>query len=278
MTINIPLWTKKKYILSGYRSQKNKLNCFISIFNIHNETINIWTHMTCLIYYIYILIAKNNNNNIIIKLYEIISIICFAMSTCYHTYMPMSHKNYLLLLKLDLFSIILNIVTSNILIFYYWFWCYKTIRNMYIYISGLYMGIGIGIVTLMKIDIIKNYNYILAYYSIYNVGIIISYIHIYNMTDGDVDKIIKYNFIKPMKYFFGGFIIYTTKIPEKLFPKKFDIIGNSHQLWHIFSSFGIYFYHEEIIKNIEYRKIDNCYYCLASNASVTPALILNSLM
>lgn len=275
MTSNIPLWTINKHILTGYRSQANRLNCLISIFNIHNETINIWTHMMSLIYFVYILII-NYNNKIIIKLYEIVSIICFAMSTCYHTYMPISHKNYLLLLKLDLFSIILNIVTSNILIFYYWFWCYERIRNIYMFFSGLYLGIGI--IILLKIDIIKNYNSILAYYSIYNVGIIISYIHIYNLTDGDVDKIIKYNFTDPMKYFLVGFIIYTTKIPERLFPRNFDIIGNSHQLWHVFSSLGIYYFHEEIIKNIEYRRFDNCNYCLASNASVTPALILNSEM
>jgi len=275
MTSNIPLWTINKHIQTGYRSQANRLNCLISIFNIHNETINIWTHMMCLIYYVYILII-NYNNDIILKLYEIVSIICFAMSTCYHTYMPISHKNYLLLLKLDLFSIILNIVTSNILIFYYWFWCYERIRNIYMFFSGLYLGIGI--IILLKIDIIKKYNCILAYYSIYNVGIIISYIHIYNLTNGDVDKIIKYNFTKPMKYFLIGFIIYTTKIPERLFPRNFDIIGNSHQLWHVFSSFGIYYFHEEIIKNIEYRKFDNCNYCLASNASVTPALTLNSEM
>jgi len=272
MTSNIPSWTINKHILTGYRSQANRLNCLISVFNIHNETINIWTHMICLIYYVYILII-NYNNNIIIKLYEIVSIICFAMSTCYHTYMPISHKNYLLLLKLDLFSIILNIVTSNILIFYYWFWCYERIRNIYMFFSGLYLGIGI--IILLKIDIIKKYNCILVYYSIYNVGIIISYIHIYNLTDGDVDKIIKYNFTDSMKYFLVGFIIYTTKIPERLFPRKFDIIGNSHQLWHVFSSFGIYYFHEEIIKNIEYRKFDNCNYC---NASVTPALTLNSEM
>ena len=277
MTSNIPLWTKNKYITSGYRSQKNRLKCLISIFNIHNETINIWTHMMSLIYFVYILIINNNNNNII-KLYDIVSIICFAMSTCYHTYMPISYKNYLLLLKLDLFSIILNIVTSNILIFYYWFWCYKIIRDIYMFFSGLYLGIGI--IILLKIDIIKKYNFILAYYSLYNVCIIISYIHIYYITDGDVDKIIKYTFAKPLKYFLTGFIIYTTKIPERLFPKFFDIIGNSHQLWHVFSSIGIYYYHEEIIKNIEYRKFDKCDYCelIASNASATPALTLNSLI
>jgi len=196
------------------------------------------------------------------------------MSTCYHTCMPVSNKNYILLLKLDLFSIILNIVTSNILIYYYWFWCYEKLKYTYIYISNLYLFIGIA--TLFKIDIIKKYNYILAYYSIYNLGIIIAYYHIYIMTKGDTNIIIKYNFFTPLIYFFIGFIIYATKIPERVLPKYFDIIGNSHQLWHIFSSLGVYYFHEEITKNINYRKLDDCYYCagIASNASATPALIL----
>lgn len=62
-------------------------------------------------------------------------------------------------------------------------------------------------------------------------------------------------------------------MPEILFAKKFDIVGSSHQLWHVFfSSLGTYYFYEEIIKNINYRKFDNCYQCL-NNASAIPALI-----
>jgi adiponectin receptor len=272
MNHEIPIWTKNRYIVSGYRkSNSNKLGCIISIFKIHNETINIWTHFIGLLYFLYNLILNVNENTALV-LYEIVCVICFGISTIYHTYMPYSQQNYMLLLKMDLISIILNIVTSNILIYHYWFWCYDDIKNIYNFISLLYLGVGF--VILLNVDIIKRYNYILAYYSLYNFGIVISYYHINIISNGNINEIIKYNFIKSLQYFGIGFIIYTTKMPERIVLQYFDIYGSSHQLWHIFSFMGSYYYHEEIIKNINYRLIDNCYYCF-NNASAMAALTSN---
>lgn len=272
MNHEIPIWTKNRYIVSGYRKgNSNKLGYMVSIFKIHNETINIWTHFIGLLYFLNNLILNVNENTALV-LYEIVCVICFGISTIYHTYMPYSQQNYMLLLKLDLISIILNIVTSNILIYHYWFWCYDYIKKIYYIISLLYLGVGF--VILLNVDIIKQYNYILAYYSLYNLGIVISYYHINIISNGNVNEIIKYNFIKPLQYFGIGFIIYTTKMPERIISQYFDIYGSSHQLWHIFSFMGSYYYHEEIIKNINYRLIDNCYYCF-NNASAMAALTSN---
>ena len=272
MNHEIPIWTKNRYIVSGYRKgNSNKLGYMVSIFKIHNETINIWTHFIGLLYFLYNLILNVNENTALV-LYEIVCVICFGISTIYHTYMPYSQQNYMLLLKMDLISIILNIVTSNILIYHYWFWCYDDIKNIYNFISLLYLGVGF--VILLNVDIIKRYNYILAYYSLYNFGIVISYYHINIISNGNINEIIKYNFIKSLQYFGIGFIIYTTKMPERIVLQYFDIYGSSHQLWHIFSFMGSYYYHEEIIKNINYRLIDNCYYCF-NNASAMAALTSN---
>ena len=50
---NNPTWTKKPYISLGYREQnKSCLNYLASIFKIHNESVNIWTHMMGLLYFL----------------------------------------------------------------------------------------------------------------------------------------------------------------------------------------------------------------------------------
>jgi adiponectin receptor len=36
-----------------------------------------------------------------------------------------------------------------------------------------------------------------------------------------------------MTYIMGA-IFYMTKFPERLYPGKFDLLGNSHQIFHIF--------------------------------------------
>jgi adiponectin receptor len=44
-----------------------------------------------------------------------------------------------------------------------------------------------------------------------------------------------------------GMIIYTLHLPEKYFPKKFDYLGASHQIWHISIILAIYFGYEMAI-------------------------------
>jgi len=75
-----------------------------------------------------------------------------------------------------------------------------------------------------------------------------------------MSEIIIYNFSKPFAFYGIGFIIYAVKMPEKIISNHFDIIGNSHQWWHIFSFLGAYFYHDEIIKYSEYIQQNNCEY------------------
>ena len=290
---SIPGWAKKDYIIYGYRSKKNIGECLFSIFKIHNETINIWSHLISLITFIYILwydvinykmcnianitdipgitdIGNINNaidilqsddiiyyNYIILLLYDLISIITFGISTIYHTFIPNDYDNYIILLKLDLLTIILVICSSNFIIMYYWFWCISNYLNMYIITSCIYL-FG-GIILLCYLDIIKKYNYILIYFSSYNLGIIIGYIYInYNYKE-NVNKYIVYNFAGPLTIYMIGFIIYSAKIPEKVLYNYTDYIGNSHQIWHILSFVASYLFHEEIKKYIIYR--NNNYLC-----------------
>ena len=46
-------------------------------------------------------------------------------------------------------------------------------------------------------------------------------------------------------YFICGiaFFFYVTKLPERFFPGLVDIIGHSHQWWHIFIFLGLMFWH-----------------------------------
>lgn len=290
---SIPGWAKKDYIIYGYRSKKNIGECLFSIFKIHNETINIWSHLISLITFIYILwydvinykkcnianitdipgitdIGNVNNaidilqsdnilyyNYIILLLYDLISIITFGISTIYHTFIPNDYYNYIILLKLDLLTIILIICSSNFIIMYYWFWCISNYLNMYIIASCIYL-FG-GIILLCYLDIIKKYNYILIYFSSYNLGIIIGYIYInYNYKE-NVNKYIVYNFAGSLVIYMIGFIIYSAKIPEKVLYNYTDYIGNSHQIWHILSFVASYLFHEEVKKYIIYR--NNNYLC-----------------
>lgn len=34
-------------------------------------------------------------------------------------------------------------------------------------------------------------------------------------------------------FYFSGVVIYASKVPEKLAPGRFDIVGSSHQIFHV---------------------------------------------
>ncbi len=54
-TLKDVFYVRKKYIKHGYRAHHamTYATCTRSLFMLHNETANIWTHLLCGIYYLY---------------------------------------------------------------------------------------------------------------------------------------------------------------------------------------------------------------------------------
>ncbi|KAG1714489.1 Progestin and adipoQ receptor family member 3 [Nymphon striatum] len=56
----------------------------------------------------------------------------------------------------------------------------------------------------------------------------------------------------------AGFIFYLCKIPERFFPGKFDIIGSSHQLWHLLVFISLVWWHKTGVKYIYVIHSSSC--------------------
>merc|ERR1719494_913571 len=52
----------------------------------------------------------------------------------------------------------------------------------------------------------------------------------------DID--ISYLFLRQLLIYFAGALLYGLKIPERLAPRSFDYIGNSHNLMHVCTALG----------------------------------------
>ncbi|KAL7640361.1 UNVERIFIED_CONTAM: hypothetical protein RMT77_008634 [Armadillidium vulgare] len=53
-------------------------------------------------------------------------------------------------------------------------------------------------------------------------------------------------------------LFYLLRIPESLFPGKFNYIGASHQLWHIFVLLGLFYWHQSGLIYAKYREEHGC--------------------
>lgn len=89
-------WRENEYIVWGYRFTNNHYHCLQSIFQIHNETINIWTHLLGIAYFMYLCIYQYPKSDLfqkssivdigMIYLYLFSGIKCLISSSVWHTF------------------------------------------------------------------------------------------------------------------------------------------------------------------------------------------------
>jgi len=58
-----PTWSIRPYIKTGYRNKLSFRQCISSLFKVHNEIGNVWTHVIGLFIYLYILIFELFRNH-----------------------------------------------------------------------------------------------------------------------------------------------------------------------------------------------------------------------
>lgn len=91
------LWRENQYIVYGYRFSLKHKHLIFSIFNsLHNETVNIWSHLLGFILMFYISFwhyphtevfkYSSVKDNIVVYLFLLAAIKCFAASVMWHTY------------------------------------------------------------------------------------------------------------------------------------------------------------------------------------------------
>lgn len=130
----LPAWQQDNhYITSGYRPATNSYNkSFASIGYIHNETVNIWSHLigailalagSAIIYHTLEPRYKSATREdvLVFSCYFLGAVACLGMSATYHTISNHSHEVAVWGNKLDYLGIVFLIWGSFIPVLYYGF-------------------------------------------------------------------------------------------------------------------------------------------------------------
>ena len=75
-----------------------------------------------------------------------------------------------------------------------------------------------------------------------------------------------YVFATGAVYIFGA-MIYAFRIPERWFPLKFDIVGNSHQIWHLFVIAGALVHYAGVVTVFDWWHTNNAQ-CLVNDSDM----------
>ena len=257
---NLPLgYVKRPFIHNYYRLNHGFLDCMKSIFVLHNETMNIWSHIIGVVIWLSMYrncaaseayIKSDYLTQIFINISYTFCIFMPFLSSIYHTFnistsccciLFNNKKNEInnygvidkLFLRLDLFGIVLLWFSRVLLEGHLVFWCERDI------FSNLIMLAIVSFLIFSPIILYKMQ--ILAFgplFIIVHIPIVSMCISLFwNTYHASVLIYMAYS-ISGTICAFVAFYIYINKIPEVWSPGKYDLFGQSHNYWHFFTWLG----------------------------------------
>uniref|UniRef100_A0A7M4FUY5 Adiponectin receptor 1 n=1 Tax=Crocodylus porosus TaxID=8502 RepID=A0A7M4FUY5_CROPO len=233
----LPDWLKDNdYLLHGHRPPMPSFRaCFKSIFRIHTETGNIWTHLLGFVLFLFLGILTMLRPNmyfmaplqekVVFGMFFLGAVLCLSFSWLFHTVYCHSEKVSRTFSKLDYSGIALLIMGSFVPWLYYSFYCSPQPRLIYLSIvcvlgisaiivaqwdrfatpkhrqtrAGVFLGLGLsGVVPTMHFTIAEGF--------------------VKATTVGQMG----WFFLMAVMYITGAGL-YAARIPERFFPGKFDI-------------------------------------------------------
>lgn len=243
-----PFLLGNPHIKSGYRGYLPTKLCLKSLFTLHNESINIWSHLLVGLFFFihyftdYSLVRTDDNTTIYDQLafFTMIAAVQIAMfaSAAYHLFNCQSEEAHFRFLLTDCIGIAIGLSGCFFPVMHYAFYCFPELKVFYGVILGSMFGTAGYVVTRPWFGE-KQYTYFrIVTYSVVALSGIIPSAH-WTVLHGLKSDIVA-TFIPRivLLYAFGGAgaFFYVTRIPEVLLPGRFDFIGHSHQIWHILAA------------------------------------------
>ncbi|EQL00218.1 hemolysin-III family protein [Ophiocordyceps sinensis CO18] len=247
-------WRNNPHIIKGYRFTETKLECVRSMFDISNESFNIWSHAIGLVlvlavaFYFYPSSANfglsSTSDVLVAAVFFVTACLTLVCSIVWHTMNAVADVNVISIFAcVDYTGISLLIAASILTTEYTAFYCDPVSRWTYMTLTAL---LGLGGVALPWHPTFNGADMAWVRVAFY-VGLVLTgsmpILQLY-LTHGSDFVIDFYSPIsKSLLVYFGGAIVYGSKIPERWFPGMFDYIGGSHNLWHAAVLGGILFHY-----------------------------------
>ncbi|CCE61149.1 hypothetical protein TPHA_0A00640 [Tetrapisispora phaffii CBS 4417] len=264
----LPEWQKdNELIIQGYVRETNSwFKCFHSLSYFHNESINIYTHLIPgLVYFIMLLFytdllvvpsfpSTTIMDYIVIDFYLLGAFICLVGSSCFHCLKQHSEDQSNFWSKIDYVGIICLISCSLISLLYYGYF------DHFIYFK-VFTLITLILATICTVCVLderfnaKNFRPIRAgFFVVFATSAVIpictglikfDYVEVINR--------IQLRFVGWETFFYVvGALLYGYRIPEIFAPGRFDLVGSSHQIFHVMVVIGSLFHLKAVIGSYEF--------------------------
>uniref|UniRef100_A0A1I8G9P3 Adiponectin receptor protein n=1 Tax=Macrostomum lignano TaxID=282301 RepID=A0A1I8G9P3_9PLAT len=261
----LPDWLKDNdFLVQGHRPQLNTFAaCFKSIFRIHTETGNIWTHMLGCIAFsgiaVYFLtrpsIEVQWQEKVVFAAFFLGAVLCMGFSFIFHTVYCHSERVGRLFNKLDYCGIALLTMGSFVPWLYYSFYCQLSPKIIYLSLISV-LGTTAIVVSMFDKFAAPQYRPLRAgVFIALGLSGVIPALH-YVILEGFYSAIYHASMgwlVLMALLYITGAVIYAVRFPERLFPGKFDLWFQSHQIFHVFVVAAAFVHFHGISEIANYR-------------------------
>ncbi len=266
----LPDWLRdNEHLHFGHRPElKSFAECFRSIFRIHTETGNIWTHLigfvafvvVTVVFYVRPLCATCQldiqlSEKLIFLCFFVGAILCLACSTLFHTVSCHSEFVSAVFSRLDYAGIAFLIVGSIIPWLYYGFYCQPYARVTYM---AAVVVLGLATVGLTMWERFNTPNYRVFRTSVFvSLGgvSVVPCLHycMQNGLEASVAEASMHCTAIMAALYLTGALLYAARIPERFLPGKCDIWFHSHQIFHVLVIAAAFVHYHGISEMAMYR-------------------------
>ncbi|KAI3329376.1 hemolysin-III channel protein Izh2 [Xylariaceae sp. AK1471] len=265
----LPSWRRDNaFILSGYRQASGSyIASFLSTFDVHNESVNIWTHaagslviVPLAVWYLYAELAPRYPSagpadELVFACFLCGAALCLGTSATFHMLCNHSEAVAKWGNKLDYSGIVCLIVGSFVPALYYGLFCSPVLMSVYLY-GIVLLGLGCGIVSWVERFRTPSWRpYRAAMFVGLGVSGVVPVCHgltIYGYQSLNERMGLNWVLFQGALYIFGAFL-YAARWPERTSPGTFDIWGHSHQLFHILILLAIASHLKGMTKAFDYH-------------------------
>ncbi|KAL3702096.1 hypothetical protein R1sor_020118 [Riccia sorocarpa] len=286
-----------EFILDHYRCDWPLRETVLSLFSVHNETLNIWTHLVGflifvgLAFYTAILLPKlielsalpslTRFEEFILKkerdsasallppespitrwpFYVFLggAMCCLLFSSTYHLLNCHTRRLHDVLHRLDHAGIAVLIAASFFPPIYYSFLCYPGLRNMYL---GGITTISLSTIVFSSLESFRSHEFrkyrALLFFCTGASGIIPGAHRIVLYWNEPLAfQCLWYEVAMGVLYGLGA-LLYAARVPERLKPGRFDIVGHSHQIFHILVVLAALAHYKAGLLDMQWRESHGC--------------------
>ncbi len=273
----LPHWLRdNKFLQHNHRPPMNSFRgCFKSIFRLHTETWNIWTHLLGFVFFVMLSLGVYVFGDYITWLFEDIQIhklpwdeqimlfffylgamACLCCSFLFHMFSSHSQRIFVMFSRLDYSGISFLITGSSLPAYYYGFYCMTVEKYLHMTILVVLCTLSITISLWSKFStpqyrplratvflLFGLYGFIPSFHILQKVGLAKA-----------TTAFAGWELLLMGCLYICGTCFYVTRIPERFFPGKFDIWVSSHQVFHVFVILAALVHYDTLLSMVKYRQ------------------------